>query len=69
MKNPPGPCVSWPITPCLSGMRSSCTRASKPPGRKLESTASTSVSPARRSVVAVIVMSSPRAFAMRSASG
>ena len=33
MKKPPGPCVSWPITPCAIGMRSSSTRASKPPGR------------------------------------
>ena len=40
MKKPPGPCVSCPITPCLSGIRSSSARASKPPGRKLDSTAS-----------------------------
>ncbi len=30
---PPGPWVSWPITPCCIGMTSSCSRISKPPGR------------------------------------
>jgi hypothetical protein len=33
MKKPPGPWVSWPMTPWESGIRSSSTRASKPPGR------------------------------------
>ena len=45
---PPGPWVSWPITPWRIGISSSaCSRISKPPGRKLDSTASTSVRPAR----------------------
>ena len=59
MKKPPAPCVSWPIRPWSSGMRSSSTRASNPPGRKDESTASQSSSAARRSVVAVTAMSRP----------
>src|SRR4029079_3865250 len=68
MKNPPAPCVSWPMTPCSSGMRSSWTRAAKPPGRNDERTASQPSRAARRSVVAVTAMSRPRARAIFSAS-
>src|SRR4051812_21911619 len=64
MKKPPAPCVSCPMTPCASGIRSSSARASKPPGRKLVRTTSASVRPARRSVVAETLRSSPRARAI-----
>src|SRR5438128_1198680 len=49
-------------------MRSSSTRAAKPPGRNEESTASHPSNAARRSVVAETAMSRPRAFAIFSAS-
>ena len=53
MKKPPGPCVSWPITPCCSGIRSSCTRAAKPPGPEArQHGVAVRRAPARRSVVA-----------------
>ena len=52
----------------LIGIRSSSARASKPPGRNDDSTASASWSASRRFAVAVTVMSSPRARAIRSAS-
>src|SRR5439155_18361701 len=68
MKNPPAPCVSCPIVPCSSGMRSSCTRAAKPPGRNEDSTASQPSNAATRSVVAETAMSRPRTFAIFSAS-
>ena len=65
MKNPPGPCVSCPMTPCLSGMRSSNTRISKPPGRKLDNTASASGKASARSVVVRTVRSTPCTSANR----
>src|SRR5438105_15071649 len=68
MKKPPAPWVSWPIVPCSTGIRSSCTRAAKPPGRNEESTASQPSNAARRSVVAETAMSRPRTFAIFSAS-
>src|SRR4029077_7060930 len=56
------------MTPCSRGIRSSWTRAAKPPGRNDERTAAQPSRAVRRSVVAVTAMSSPRARAIFSAS-